>query len=403
MFEKAILRREIIANNIDVGLLAETLLFYQRTHIILDYESAVTLVSLIGLESFCRLLKDRHATIGLFSNLLGTETNRDSGLPLHKFVQFRLLEKVQKKFDPEAAIHQSFVRHGTDANQARAATNAILRFSTPERTTLSGKNYSLSDLGHSDLLDQRYVDRAARSFIEGKVPGFKVPPNWRFVPHAQDGGTRFFIETNYDFAEINRALARFNTNEAVYEGNVLTDIFDVRADMFFASKHMSEMVTSPARSNTLAAKFDGLTLRRDRHQQDIDLFSEIQLEGRSLRESLNKGERSFAEFLDLLDKAAKFKGWLADADPEKGLIKEYNDAVTKDTWVDKIPAKLLRFVSITGAGLALDALVGGGAGVAGIAIGFADTMLLDRMLKGWRPNQFVGRLADFTDPAAPNL
>jgi hypothetical protein len=76
--------------------------------------------------------------------------------------------------------------------------------------------------------------------------------------------------------------------------------------------------------------------------------------------------------------------------PEAGLLKEYHDAVIRETWLERLPNKSSRFTVMTGAGAIIDYFVTGGAATVGaLALGAADTFLVDRMLKGWRPNQFV--------------
>jgi len=44
----------------------------------------------------------------------------------------------------------------------------------------------------------------------------------------------------------------------------------------------------------------------------------------------------------------------------------------------------------TGAGIGIDALGAGGIGTSiGVALSAADQFLLDRLIKGWKPNQFI--------------
>jgi hypothetical protein len=67
-------------------------------------------------------------------------------------------------------------------------------------------------------------------------------------------------------------------------------------------------------------------------------------------------------------------------------------------WADKLPPKTLRWLLFTGGGLALGAaftnpLTGA---IAGTALSLADSFLLDKLIKGWRPSQFIeGPLKDF--------
>jgi hypothetical protein len=92
----------------------------------------------------------------------------------------------------------------------------------------------------------------------------------------------------------------------------------------------------------------------------------------------------------ILPKAAKFKEWLRSDAPQQDVIKAYFKEVVTPTWIDKLPSKAVRWFLFTAAGLGLDAIGAGGLGtVTGIGLGATDTFLLDRLLKGWEPNQFV--------------
>ena len=72
------------------------------------------------------------------------------------------------------------------------------------------------------------------------------------------------------------------------------------------------------------------------------------------------------------------------------MIKEYFRAVTEESWVDKPPTKVARWSVFTTVGMAMDAAGAGGLGtIAGALVSAADAFFLDKILKGWRPNQFV--------------
>ncbi len=259
-----------------------------------------------------------------------------------------------------------------------------------EKMKLSGNPINLVDMGNQDLLDRDYISKAAKLSVESRIPGFIVPENWRFITHAADEFGHFYIETNFDIAEINRRYQARVPTDSFNVASILADVFETRGDMVYASKYMGEIVTSPLRSNIMQAKFELINWRRHTSVKDIDIFQTVHLEGKSLREVINSGARSFGEFLDLLDEARKFKSWLKGASPEIGLLKEYHQAVTSTSWLEKLPTKGTRFALMTGAGVLLDALATGGVATFGaIALGTADTFLLDKFLSGWRPNHFV--------------
>ena len=54
----------------------------------------------------------------------------------------------------------------------------------------------------------------------------------------------------------------------------------------------------------------------------------------ALRAVVNSKARKFSEFLDLMDRARKFKEMLRDANPDVGLIRAYTNEVKKGTWLD---------------------------------------------------------------------
>jgi hypothetical protein len=94
--------------------------------------------------------------------------------------------------------------------------------------------------------------------------------------------------------------------------------------------------------------------------------------------------------LPILDKAERFKEWLKSSPADIDLVKEYFRAVTAESWIDKLPSKGLRWAIFTGSGIALDLLGTGGIGLGvGIALSAIDSFILDKILKGWKPNQFV--------------
>jgi hypothetical protein len=111
----------------------------------------------------------------------------------------------------------------------------------------------------------------------------------------------------------------------------------------------------------------------------------------------HKGTSSFRELLPVLAKARKFHDWLSNQPPDVDLIKAYYKEVTASTWIDKLPTKAARWSLFTGAGMAVDALGGGGIGTAaGIALSAVDTFLLNKIIRDWKPHHFVqGPLKQF--------
>jgi hypothetical protein len=92
----------------------------------------------------------------------------------------------------------------------------------------------------------------------------------------------------------------------------------------------------------------------------------------------------------LLAKAEPFKQWVQEQAPEGDLVRAYIEQVTSTSWRTGSATKNLRFILFNAAQIAAGAAIAGpGGAVAGVALAATDSYLLDRLLTGWRPHQFV--------------
>jgi hypothetical protein len=164
------------------------------------------------------------------------------------------------------------------------------------------------------------------------------------------------------------------------------------------AKYLGELVIDPATSSIIKLKCIELMRKRDAQVTELDLFQDLHLpNARKVRECINSGERTFAEFLKLLGHAQKFKDWLGTRNPDQRLLEEYYRSATENSWIDKLGTKTTRWAITTGLGLAVETFYPTGLAIAGAqGLNLLDATMLDRILKGWRPNHFVeGRLAQF--------
>ena len=111
---------------------------------------------------------------------------------------------------------------------------------------------------------------------------------------------------------------------------------------------------------------------------------------KAIREAINSGEHTFDEFMSVLDEANKFKDWLRTTNPDGHLIAEYYKAVSADSWLSRLPGKSMRIFIAAGLGVVLEALYPSGLGTAvAAAYSGVDSFLLEKLGRGWRPNQIV--------------
>jgi len=391
MFESIAIRRLETDNRpLDVGLLAETLLFYGQIHLLLDHGSLSSLLKTVGPDHLQYLLDNKFATGVFYRNSPGVHTKN----AVHDFIAYELAgtqgkgtfktkkERMQHIF--ERALGKSFA--------TKKAANKFMR-SVPMKSISTGFNHEkgIPGLARQDLDDPNYVREAIDAALKELVPTFKLRESWHFTVHKIDGG--FVIDTDLDFDAINSEYHKYVPPEhsTITPAYLASYLLQARADICLASTNQSEFVTTPASSKIMQIKFANLLEKRFKNVREIELFQEIHLgNAHALREALNSGEKKFTDFIEILEKSRKFKEWLKDAEPDETLLREYHKAVTADTWIDKLPTKGIRFAFFTGAGMLIDLAVPTGLGTAGgIAISAGDSFILDRFLKGWKPNQFV--------------
>ena len=78
---------------------------------------------------------------------------------------------------------------------------------------------------------------------------------------------------------------------------------------------------------------------------------------------------------------------------DSDLVREFHQAVNRDTILTKLPGRTSRFAVFTGGGVLLDILATGGMATP-VAVGLSafDALVLDSVAKGWQPNHFVEKV-----------
>jgi hypothetical protein len=251
--------------------------------------------------------------------------------------------------------------------------------------SLTPNNEGITKVAEADLADHSFVDASMRDILQTLLPGFAPPPGWYFRAIPTDNG--FYIDSNYNFLQLNHQYHKTVPIEhsSLSRPFLIQHILDARMDLQVASFHLAEVVTTPGTAKILQRKLNEILVKRDRNRGQIAAFQDIFLrDAYAVREAINSGDRSFSEFIDVLEKASRYKQWLRSLNPDQNLIEEYQRRVTSSTWVEKLPTKVLRFALTTISGVANPAV--------GVAMGAADSFIVDRLGRGWKPHQFVQRV-----------
>ena len=250
---------------------------------------------------------------------------------------------------------------------------------------------SISKSGKELLLDNNFLSQSVPELIRIYVPEIGDANKIIFTTENSEKG--IIVSTNIDFEKLNIYYHKRipPSHSTISPAHILSHLYDLEVDLFYSSRNLSEIATTPVASKLISMKVGHLTQRCTKSLVQKDAFQDFVFqENKSIREAYNSGQLDLRTVLKVIYEADKFKEWLAKQDIDSDLIKQYYKEITKDTLFDHLPAKSVRWSIFTGLGIVSDQFITGGLGTAaGVSLSLLDAFVLDKLIKGWRPNQFV--------------
>lgn len=390
MFESIVLRSSEDSGNITLGTLAEALLFYQNTRVIIGHGTLISLAMNGDLGEVVALIKDGRLQAMHCEETLGTITKSYGASKIYSFGAFTAVgyEDVRGRSRAER-IEISLRQKGIAPRIARALAQDFVDIVPLKSLTkddyVKGGIPNAARMDAKDIPVLRGLLRAGLTSVPG---GYDAGDDLSADYVESDLG--YFLFTNIDFEGINARRAKINPAlEPLTLAFLFNLVLESRADMHLAAFYGGDFATTSANSALIRWRQAYLFERADRNREAREQFSEFVLSDYPrVRDVIDGGERSFGEFLKLLDRAEKFKTWLSRTSPDQKLISQYIETIKADTWADRVPVKSLRYLFSFGLGFSDP--------TGGAISGAADAFLLDRIFKGWRPNHFVNdRLKPF--------
>ncbi len=383
MFDVICIHREDVLTKrpLDLGFLAECLLFYQKVRILVDAEAFRFLLGSCEPHLWIELIEMGALEIEYFDNMPSVLTP-DMGTPTERH-DFGLIAADEMRF-PQVLTRALEGRVGPSG---RNFSRLCIKFThSVMRSEYTG---DLLNAARSDLDDQQYVLSATKGLLSCVAPEYTPPAPLVFQPIRCPDGFRT-IETNIDFEAANKSYHRrvHPDGSHLSAAAILAHLAATRQEIDVASRHNADVALSPIHSIMAGCKLAALVQREAQRSEALDAFEEFTVESRSIREAVNSGQRCLAEVIELVRKAHKFKAWLKKLDNPEKLCEEYCSEVSHLGWADKLPAKTVRWLMMSAAGGLLYHHVSAGLACSQV-LSAADALLLDKLLKGWRPNQFV--------------
>jgi hypothetical protein len=270
MFEKVLIRRAD-DTEFDIGTLAETVFFYGKTQL---------LISMPAIRKLTKIPRDDLLELSSRGclNLSYVKPNfavLSSGLiRVHKFVAFEHGPKQRKRISTfEEEISDEFVRsYGASPSTRKAANRFIDRVKLFHHPQFNNKANVVCELTKIDIGDPRFVRAAAAASLRQIAPSYQLPDNFHF--EVLDTGDGFAVVSDLDFSAITKVcLPPFN--ESFTASHLLGFIQDARADTFFASHYMAELVTTGLSSEIIRLKHYDWLHRGDESRREISLFTDV--------------------------------------------------------------------------------------------------------------------------------
>lgn len=382
MFEKIVLRRSENGETITLGEVAQAMLFYKNVHLILDRTTVLYFVKALGAKAVLSLLS-RHGVTAIYI---------EEELSVHN------ISLIYNHFDFSAITvmgDQSGVSLKRPEDRLAVQLVSFNQISKSEATSFTHKFFNivrhrsyLSDYfvtggvlkaAMSELSDSSLLHESIRKVFEHVTESKEIGSFGFEFSQTKQG---FTINTDLNFTKliekacISKATADFKLQ------NILLELLIAKVDTNMAAFYNGDIYTSSLATDIITIRQKALLNKVIKEIENIKLFEEVIIkEAAPVKALLNKGHRTFDEFLTLLDKSDKFRSWAQDIDNDKKLVTEYLTDINKISWIEKSSTKNLRFLIATTWGFLEP--------ISGTAVSAIDAFYLEKVIKGWRPNHFV--------------
>jgi hypothetical protein len=362
---------------LDIGALAEVALFYGEVELVLGRGSLSQLLMKYGADSLVEFVSQGYVNAHYSHQFTAIHTETSRGYELHRPALISSADRMEA--DVVRVFRQCTERSGYGQRKANAFLSAVAPIAPDE----DWSDQIRANFGNETLVRSAIESTALHVLGPGdgmavKVTGFEWSEN----------ALRIELDDNWPPLQLEYQRRRGSSLSAA---NLLSPFVGSLTDLQVASRFGADISTGQLGSRLLGLKCAELQRATSGRLDGIAEFQDLTLRGRDVRTALNSGAQDLRSLMTLLDRADRFKSWIAGQPADSDLAAQYIDEVTATTWADSVPLKAIRFASATFAGSVAGGDLGAGLGV---VAGLADMFLLERILKGWKPNQFVEKELD---------
>ncbi len=371
----------------DIGALVEAMLFYSDVRVVVTAGGIAQIGRLWSHNAILPFLDAGHAKFRFQQNGFGIMThNSGSARERYEPRSYEVSERPGGDAGPEVFLRRTLFDLTGSKGRARNLAGQV-----SQRLEVFRADEALALRARADMLDPELMSRGISDILRELVPEMNFPSSMIFVADQVADGVR--VRTNIDFNSVN-AVFHQKTSPAIASINpayLLSHFLSARELLECAAEERCDLAANSVTASLAAAQVDALARRYTRASNQFSAFQAMLVPGaKSIREAVNARQVSIEDVLDLLAQARTFRAWLGSRAPDAQLLEEYVRSLSEKPWIAKLKPKVLRFTVFQALAF-VAAHVGLGPAGEVIALGASaiDNFLLDPLVTGWRPNQFV--------------
>ncbi|MCK4904928.1 hypothetical protein KAS42_01605 [bacterium] len=356
-----------IGKNIDIGLFAESLIYYDQ--ILLNVANPSQFAELIqwliednSYQEFLGLIKD--GVVKLYDFAFLTTVVNKNGV----FSEWNIQDPIQVQpntfeqrylYSKEVEACFKKTRHKIQLYKAIRG-NVIEVKADAFGTAIKNARIDNGNASRHELFLQAFIDELYNFRKLGKPPVIKAT----IIPSTD--GTKYHIVWNIHFAPITK-LAGKNLN--FHEGVPLMGGVRSNRLLLAAAKLNCDMFLGQPMSILVGDKLYESTYTSIKHGKTIETLKE-KVDFPDIRHLVNEGQISLNEIIKIRGKARRFRDWLqTESDRDQDAIIAYHHEVAKESGFIKCSRKAINLFGILGGG-AIGSIIGGSvSGVGGATIG----------------------------------
>jgi hypothetical protein len=339
------------------------------------------LIQYFGIERLIILIDEDLLKIKYTDSLVGIITHTINNTEYHDAAEISSPQHTYQDVIRRLCVDVTG-KSGKGRRLAQKIENKI-QVSKHDHVILEGTRHS--------ILDQAYIEPAVKLIIKELCPGAGDISGVQFNTSKTANGIE--VATNINFGGLNQFYHKrvSPAHSTLTSAFILGHILDTEKELYFASSGLSELASSQLSAALASQKIDYIIDKSKKSSSTISNFNTyIFDDSKNIREAVNSGKIDLDDLIKVLINSKKFKKWIAGIKPEKDLLKSYLQEVTKETKLDKLSGKSLGWSLFAGLGYAATTFGTVEVGIgASIALGALDYLFLDRIIAGWKPNQFI--------------